>query len=56
MLLYHAPVQEGGIDYEWVTVFAASLLLVKAASLSTEKAPLPDSQPTDLLQLVINER
>lgn len=42
MLLCRAPVQEGGTDYEWVTMFAASLLLlVKAASLSTEKAPSP---------------
>lgn len=42
MLLYRAPVQEGGIDSEWVKMFAASrLLLVKAAGLSTEKAPPP---------------
>lgn len=51
MPVYGVRFQEGGIDYEWVETFAASLLLLlKAARLSIENPPLPHSQPTELLQ------
>lgn len=50
MPVYGVHVQEGGIDYEWVETFAASLLLLlKVARLSTEKPTLPHSQHTGLL-------